>query len=211
MDNNAATEKLLNGLKGEERNKFVALVKRIFAKLKEFFGGTEKLSEVERLENEFLAVANKVAEMNAKETEQQKTTTDEGSGVKYAIVTLDNGMSYVQASRNVITGETIKEQRAQITEFFNRALKDGPIEIETLEGDTLTISKETADKARDIHISENGVSRRLTDKEFFVKLKAEAHIDELSEISKRNNINAVPDAKKTQNCERWIYIQDSIF
>lgn len=82
MDNNAATEKLLNGLKVEERNKFVALVKRIFAKLKEFFDQTEKLSEIERLENEFLAVANKVAKMNAKETEQQKTTTEEGGGAK---------------------------------------------------------------------------------------------------------------------------------
>lgn len=87
--NNAATEKLLNGLKDEERNKFVALVKRIFAKLKEFFGGTEKLSEIERLENEFLAVANKVAEMNAKETEQQKSTTEEGSGVKHSFAEED--------------------------------------------------------------------------------------------------------------------------
>ena len=58
------------------------MVKRIFAKLKEFFDQTEKLSEIERLENEFLAVANKVAKMNAKETEQQNPTTEEGGGVK---------------------------------------------------------------------------------------------------------------------------------
>ena len=65
------------------------------------------------LQKRFLEVANKVSEINKTETEgktgKQKTTTGDGSGEKYAIVTLDNGMSYVQASRNVITGKTVKE------------------------------------------------------------------------------------------------------
>ena len=53
------------------------------------FKGRTELTEIEALEKRFLEVANKVSEMNKTETEgktgQQKTTTDEGSGVKYSI------------------------------------------------------------------------------------------------------------------------------
>lgn len=44
-----------------------------------------KPGENERLEKQFLEVANKVAKMNEAETEQQKTTTEEGGGVEYSI------------------------------------------------------------------------------------------------------------------------------
>ena len=45
------------------------------------------LAKIQQLENEFIEVANKVAQMNAAEAEKsakQKTTTEDGSGVKYS-------------------------------------------------------------------------------------------------------------------------------
>lgn len=87
--NNAATEKLLNALKPAERNRFVAWVKEIIAKLKKVFAGTPNLTEIQQLENEFIEVANKVAQMNAAEAEKstkQKPTTEEGSGKQNDLV-----------------------------------------------------------------------------------------------------------------------------
>ena len=116
--------------------------------------------------------------------------------MSYSIVTLDSGKSYVQASRRVILGKTVAEWRKEITSFFNESLRNGPIEIQTVEGDVLTITKDTADKARDRNISENGNTRKLSNREFLVKLHAESHIDELAEISRRTNQPIAPDLKK---------------
>ena len=143
---------------------------------------------------------------------ETKNPTKDG-GVRYSIVNLDTGKSYVQASRQVIHGNSVAEWRSQISEFFNRALKNGPIEIETIEGDILTISKNTAEKARSKTATENGVSRELTDKEFLVKLHAEAHIDELAEISHKNKRPPVPDGKNHSFAKdgftyRTVYFQD---
>ena len=108
------------------------------------------------------------------------------SGRDYAIVALENGNTYVTATRKVIKGTTRQEQRKEITHFFDVLLKDKPsLEIHTLEGDILTITKaETADKARDDYKNVNKQRIQLTDKEFAVKLNAESHIDELSEIAR---------------------------
>lgn len=205
-------ENLLKSLQPETRNKFIEAVKNIIAKLKEIFVGTSELTEIEQLEQKFLEVANKVKEMNAAEAEQQKATGD-GSGVKHSIVTLDSGKSYVQASRRVITSKTVAEQRKEITDFFNEALKNGPIEIKTVEGDVLTISKETANKARSNATTENGVTRKLSDEEFLVRLHAEAHIDELAEISTKIKKPVAPDTKnhafaKDGFTYRTVYFED---
>lgn len=143
---------------------------------------------------------------------ETKKPTQEG-GVKYSIINLDTGKSYVQASRQVIRGNSVAEWRSQISEFFNKALKNGPIEIETIEGDMLTISKNTAEKARSKTVTEKGISRELTDKEFLVKLHAEAHIDELAEISRKGKRPPVPDAKNHSFAKdgftyRTVYFQD---
>jgi hypothetical protein len=92
------TEQFLKGLNLQSRNGFIEAVKRFFAKLKAFFVGDAKLNEVERLEKQFLEVANKVAKMNEAETEQQKTTTEKGSGVKYSYP----GPSSLTANRSLM-------------------------------------------------------------------------------------------------------------
>ena len=108
-------------------------------------------------------------------------------GVKYSIVALEDGKMYVDASRNVITGSTKAEQRANITDFFNELLQgEASLDIQTVEGDILTITKaETANKARDDYKSVDGQRIELSDTEFAVKLRVESHIDEVAEISKK--------------------------
>ncbi len=136
------------------------------------------------------------------------------SGREYDIITLDSGKSFVRASRKIISGNDVAEWRRQIRTFFNNALKNGPITIDTIEGDTLTISKDTAEKARDITFLENDIKRKLTRDGFLVKLHAESHIDELSEIStKNNNGKIVPDAKNHSFAKdgftyRTVYFED---
>ncbi len=115
----------------------------------------------------------------------------------YNIIALDDGKVYVQASRNVIDGEDVSTWRRQISDFFDQLL-DGnkSLDIPTMEGDVLTITKkETADKARDNHKQEKGVRVLMTDEEFLVKLHAEAHIDELAEISQKDKAPPTPDTK----------------
>ncbi len=115
-----------------------------------------------------------------------KENTAENSGVKHSIVALEDGKVYVDASRNVITGKTKAEQRKNISDFFS-VLLDGndSLDIPTLEGDVLTITKaETANKARDDYKSVNGKAVKMTDEEFTVKMHVEAHIDEIAEASK---------------------------
>ena len=65
-----------------------------------------------------------------------------------------------------------------------------------LDGDVLTITGDTAGKARfrNYVTLPNGLKRPMTDTEFAAKLRAEAHIDELGQVSQRGN-KTVPDTK----------------
>lgn len=127
-----------------------------------------------------------------------KINTAPESGVKASIVALDNGNVYVQASRKVITGTTKAQQRQNITDFFEALLDNKKsLDIHTVEGDVLTITKkDTAVKARDDYKTVNGIPTPMTNNEFAVKLRMEAHIDELAEVSQSpKNKKPIPDGK----------------
>ena len=177
--------RLATELKGTKRQRFVSFMKNIFKKFKGAISGINKLEK--RFESLYGA---------AKENVQNKNTDN---GVKkYDIVTLENGKTYVRASenRNVITGKTLSERRADITKFFNSLLdENGKLDIETEEGDILTLTKkETANKARDNYKTVNGKRIKMSDDEFLVKLHAETHIDELAKTSKK--FNSASDTKQ---------------
>lgn len=131
---------------------------------------------------------------NAKNAQKKPVTrTNEekaqDTGRRYAIVVLDNGNMYVTATRKVIKGDTIQEQRKEITHFFDVLLESREsLDIHTVEGDILTITKaETANKARDNYKTVDGKPVRMSDDEFKIKLKAESHIDEIAEIARNDN------------------------
>ncbi len=130
--------------------------------------------------------------------ESKNAVRSENSGKKHDVVVLDNGMMYVQASRNVIHGDDVTAWRKQITDFYKKMLNDMPsVDIRTAEGDVLTITKaETAHKARDNFETINGQPQKMTNDKFKVKLKAESHIDEIAEVSKLGKKTPSPDAKQ---------------
>ena len=126
-----------------------------------------------------------------------EAAVESDGGKKYSIVYLDDGKTYVTASRNVISGNVVNQWRKQITNFFTALLEGNKsIDIETVEGDTLTITKkETARKARDNFKQENGKPVRMSDNEFRVKLNVEAHIDEIAETARSSKNTGSADTK----------------
>lgn len=126
-----------------------------------------------------------------------EAAVESDGGKKYSIVYLDDGKTYVTASRNVISGNDVNQWRKQITNFFTALLEGNKsINIETVEGDTLTITKkETARKARDNFKQENGKPVRMSDNEFRVKLNVEAHIDEIAETARSSKNTGSADTK----------------
>ena len=131
------------------------------------------------------------------------------------IVHLDNGSMYVQASRNVIKGTTRDERKQDISKFFDELLDHSEsIDIQTIEGDILTITKkDTAWKAKDNYKSVSNQRIQLSENEFLAKLHAASHIDELVEISKVNNKPPVPDRKNHDFAKdgftyRTVYFRD---
>ena len=75
--------------------------------------------------------------------------------------------------------------KSQIDTFFdNVLLTNGSLTVESVEGDTLTITKDkTVWKGKDEHVQVKGKKLSLNKNEYYVKLSALSHIDELSEVS----------------------------
>ena len=156
----------------------------------------EALEQYEKLWVDALKAAvknNAVMQSNVKEN----TDTESSGGVKYSIGVLDNGDTYVIADRNVITGNDRNIWRKQITDFFNNLLEQNKsIDIYTLNGDILTISKKiTGNKSRDDSKYVSGIRVLLSDEEFALKLRVASHIDEIAETSVDKQKKKHPDYK----------------
>ncbi len=124
------------------------------------------------------------AEAAALQSPQNENTAEDG-GERYSIVVLENGNVYVDASRNVITGKTLNEQRNEVSRFFDALLSNREsLDIPTIEGDVLTITREeTANKARDNYWQRDGKREKMSPTEFALKARVETHIDEIAEVS----------------------------
>lgn len=124
---------------------------------------------------------------------------DENS-ISMEIVTLDNGKQYVKATeKQVVSGNDPKQWAVQVAKYINKEIRNwNDFDIVTVEGDILTITKDTAYKSghrNQIH-NPDGTYRTMTESEYRVKLNAEVHINELAEVSKKRNKSNVPDRKK---------------
>ena len=187
-------EKILNFFKGASEDyadvpKLSGAAKRYYRTYKKLFDEfSARNQQNNAAENAHLST---LSAENAQKTPLTNMNSEnmQVSGRKYAIVALDNGNTYVTATRKVIKGTTKQEQRKEITQFFNVLLDNkSSLDIHTVEGDILTITKaETAYKARDDYKTVGGKAVPMTEDEFKVKLNAEAHIDELAEISTSSN------------------------
>ena len=152
-----------------------------------WFSGDAPVQEAVRAETERNAPARRA------EAQQETTGPPEGRGT---IVVLPDGKKYVQADRQVIFGDDPDGWADQIEGYINRKIRNGEDVILTTDsGDVLKITEDTAGKAsfRNYVRDENGTMRRMTDAEYEAKLNAEAHIDELAQISERINKNPRKD------------------
>ena len=119
------------------------------------------------------------------------------SSESYSIEQSSKGR-YVKADRQVITGNDPLKWETQVENYINSNIRQGKdIQVKTENGDILTITKDTAGKAkfRNQITDKNGNTRYLNNKEFLSKLTAETHIDELAEVSKKINKQPIPDYK----------------
>ncbi len=166
----------VNNLSANHRNVFQKIYDEVKYLYKIATAGSKEARQLEKVKKTFEDAFRA----------ETKNTAQEG-GVKYSIVALEDGKTYVEASRNVINGTTRDSQRKDISNFFSALLQNNSsMDIHTIEGDVLTITKaDTAHKARDDYKSINGQPVQMTDEEFAVKLNVEAHIDEVAEVSKK--------------------------
>ena len=67
--------------------------------------------------------------------------------------------------------------------YINGKIRKGEdVQLLTEDGDVLTLTKDTAGKAKFAHKADG---TPLTEDEYYLKINAEAHIDELAQISKK--------------------------
>lgn len=76
-----------------------------------------------------------------------------------------------------------------IIQCHNNIRNGKDVTVIGLDGDVLTITEDTAGKARfrNSIIDTDGTRRPMTDTKFAEKLRAEAHIDELGQTSRRGS------------------------
>ena len=114
-------------------------------------------------------------------------TREAGSGTRYSIETLPDGKRYVQADRQVITGNDPKQWARQVERYINDEIRQGKdVTVYGADGDPLKLTGKTAWKG--IYRNQNLTSNS----QYATKLRAETHIDELAKVSKRFG-NPVPD------------------
>ena len=118
-------------------------------------------------------------------------------GARYSIQTTENGKQYVEADRNVISGDNPSEWARQVEDYINNEIRHGrDVTVYSANGVPLTITADTAGKAtfRNFVDMPNGKRRLMTDEEYARKLNAESHIDEIAQVS-RGTGSTVPDRK----------------
>ena len=134
--------------------------------------------------------------------------------IKFSVESVDGtDKKYVKADRQVISGDNPEEWRKQVYNYINSSIRKGKdINVLSADGDVLTITEDTAGKARFRNTirEPNGNLRKMTNEEFDVKLRAESHIDEIAEVSKKNGYSAI-DTKNHHFAKDGFYYRTAYF
>lgn len=99
----------------------------------------------------------------------------------------DTGKFYVQADRQVLTGEDPSAWGKQIEKYINEVIrKEQDIAIPTQDGHVLLLTGRSAYKLSDAHVAsiQKKVEAFLTDESYALKGRAATHIDELIQVAR---------------------------
>ena len=139
---------------------------------------------------EVIAEAIVAAGENYKNASAQSSTSQvkEQGAVKYEIREAGNtGMFYVQADRQVITGDDPEVWKKQISGYINETIrKDQDVTFPTSDGHILLLTGRSAYKLSDNHIAsiEEKIRPLKSNEEFALKGRAAVHIDELIQVAR---------------------------
>lgn len=125
-------------------------------------------------------------------------------GNQYSIETTPDGEKYVRADRQVIFGNDPATWGEQVENYINGKIRKGQdVQLTTEDGDTLTLTADTAGKAK---FRYNPDGSRMSDAQYETKLNAETHIDELAAVSTRGNTRTDMDGQHSDFAKRgWNY------
>lgn len=184
----------------ETKNVFMRMLdqlKQYFQKAYDTLVGRKDWKQMEAISKDMEAV-DRIREKYLEGLEAIKNTeTQQGGEIRNAVIDLGDGRKYVEADKEGIFGDDPKKWPGEITNYINQQIRQGKdVTVYAIDGDALTITRDSAGKAqfRNKVNLPNGQSREMTDAEYAVKLRAEAHIDELAEVSRRGK-KIVPDKK----------------
>ena len=117
-----------------------------------------------------------------------ENTTDEG-GVRM-MVREENGYKYVEAERNILTGDDPLQWETQLEDYINNSIRNGKdVVFPTDDGHFLVLTERSAYKLSDRHKSAiaDEIEEFLSDEDYYRKGMAAAHIDELIQVAKFNS------------------------
>ena len=106
-----------------------------------------------------------------------------GTERQYSIETTEDGKKYVRADRQVIFGNDPASWSEQLEDYINGKIRRGQdVRLIAEDGDVLTLTETSAGKLSDYHTSDG---RTMSSEAYELKANAAAHIDELTQVSRR--------------------------
>lgn len=141
--------------------------------------------------------------VRSSQTAREQNRTRDGTA-QHSIMTTTDGKKYVRADRQVIFGNDPAAWGEQVEDYINGKIRKGQnVQLTTEDGDTLTLTADTAGKAR---FRYNPDGSRMSDAQYETKLNAETHIDELAAVSTRGNTKPDEGGRHGAFAERgWNY------
>lgn len=102
--------------------------------------------------------------------------------IKHGTTKTGRDVTFVQASRQVITGDDASQWGQQVTDYINNIIRKGKdVTVYTENGVPLTITEDTAGKAA--YWNRDQSRNRVSEEEYGLKLRIESHIDEAAQVS----------------------------
>lgn len=174
--------------------RFVEYIKEFISNIKTKLSKGEISSKIANEDinaaEEAIALIQKAFNTSARNASKYagQNVNKKGGEVKHTIMSFPDGRKYVKADRNVISGDNPEVWGEQVKNYINEKIRNKEdVVVYGIDGDALSINDYTEGKAsfRNKVTMADKRERLMTDDEYASKLRAESHIDEISEVSKR--------------------------